>query len=168
MAWTTPKTDWTVGTDDTNYNGDRFTYRDFNRIKNNILYLYDLAEQLYPIDDIVAKREADTRAWLNGTGKTEDYFLLIDGYADRTVSSYVYADEINYFEERLDFLNTLVGNIAGGQKQRYYPNGVFINAPELNRLEKMCVRFEDFLQNKYISRRRFAFKLSQNTNHMDL
>lgn len=48
MAWETPKTDWYGETDsDGVYSGDRFDYRDFNRIKNNLQYLRDLAIYLY-------------------------------------------------------------------------------------------------------------------------
>ena len=158
MAWTEPKTNWTVGTDDTLYNGDRFTYIDFNRIKNNILHMYEYARELYPIDDAIAQKEADPNA----------NFVLRDGYQDRLVSDFVYADEFNFFEERLDFLNNVVGGISTGEKQIFTPNGLFPNADELNRLETLCYRLNDFLQNKYISRRRLKFRLSQSNNHMDL
>ena len=39
MAWTEPKTDWDVSS--------RFDKNDFNRIKNNLNYLKDLAYTLY-------------------------------------------------------------------------------------------------------------------------
>lgn len=158
MAWVTPKTDWTVGTDDTLYNGDRFTYVDFNRIKNNILWMYQYAQELFPIDDEIARREADPN----------DFFILRDGYQDRTVTDFVYADEFNYFEERLDFLNTLLGNLLEGEKMRFTDNSIFPNAAELNRLETLCLRLNDVLQNKYVSRRKLAFRLSQRQYHIDL
>ena len=48
MAWETPKTDW-HGERDANgvYFGDRFNATDFNRIKNNLQYLRDMAIALY-------------------------------------------------------------------------------------------------------------------------
>lgn len=168
MAWVTPKTDWTVGTRDTSYNGSRFTYVDFNRIKNNILYMYEFAQELYPIDDEIARREANSRTWAQTHSGVEDYFILIDGYADRTVHDFIYADEMNYFEERIDFLNSTIGSISNGTKQRFYDNSLFPNAAELNRLETLSLRINDFLQNKYIGRRKLAFVLSQRNNHIDL
>lgn len=158
MAWTEPKTDWSVGTSTTDYNGDRFTYEDFNRIKNNIAYMYTLARQVFDIDDEISRREADPSY----------YFTLQDGYADRTITSFVYADEINYFENRLDYLNEVCGNIAPGTKKTYYDNSKFIDATELNRLENQCLVIEDFLYKMFTSKRRLAFTLSQATNHIDL
>ena len=45
MAWTTPKTDWygVTNPSDGVYTGDRFNAVDFNRIKNNLTYLRELA-----------------------------------------------------------------------------------------------------------------------------
>ena len=46
--WETPKTDWygfTNGKGD--YEGDRFNSNDYNRIKNNIQYLRDMAVEMY-------------------------------------------------------------------------------------------------------------------------
>ena len=43
MSWSTPKTDWNGETVDGVYTGDRFNAVDFNRIKNNLEYLRELA-----------------------------------------------------------------------------------------------------------------------------
>lgn len=53
MSWSTPKTDW-YGTVDANgvYSGDRFNAEDFNRIKNNLQSLRDLAVKIYDEFDI--------------------------------------------------------------------------------------------------------------------
>ena len=45
--WTTPKTDWYGVSEDGVYRGDRFNAVDFNRIKNNLEYLRDLAQTMY-------------------------------------------------------------------------------------------------------------------------
>lgn len=47
MAWSTPKTDWNGETVDGVYIGDRFNAVDFNRIKNNLEYLRELAIKMY-------------------------------------------------------------------------------------------------------------------------
>ena len=77
MAWETPKTDW-HGERDANgvYIGDRFNAKDFNRIKNNLQYLRDMAIALY------------------------DEFSIVSLGADRTPADYFYADEINQLDEK--------------------------------------------------------------------
>lgn len=47
MSWSTPKTDWNGETVDGVYTGDRFNAVDFNRIKNNLKYLRELAIKMY-------------------------------------------------------------------------------------------------------------------------
>ena len=48
MAWQTPKTDWHGSTNSEGvYTGDRFNASDFNRIKNNLTFLRDMAIKLY-------------------------------------------------------------------------------------------------------------------------
>lgn len=172
MAWTEPKTNWTVGTSTTTYNGDRFTYRDFNRIKNNVLYLYSLATEIYPINAQIATYVSNSEAYREGGGDSSiyHYFYLYSGDSDRAVDDFVFADEINYFEERLHFLNATMGEIVPQPETPpyYYPNGVFINATELNRLESLTAALQPILYHMFTTRRRFAFTLSQKTNHMDL
>lgn len=170
--WTTPKTNWTAGTDSQSYNGDRFTYHDFNRIMNNILYLYEYAIDLYPIATEIAEYEQNSRDYRTGGGDPSKYhfFYLYNGTTDRTVNAFVYSDEINYFEERLHFLNKTMGEIVPqpATPVYFYDNGVFIDANELNRLEGLCEALQPILYNMVIARRTFAFTLSQKTNHIDL
>ena len=172
MAWTEPKTNWTVGTSTSIYDGDKFTYIDFNRIKNNVFYLYELAIELYPINAQIAEYVSNSQAYRQGGGDETKYhyFYLYDGDADRTISDFVYADEINYFEERLHFLNATMGEIAPQPvtPPYYNDNGVFINADELNRIESLTLALQPVLYHMFINRRRLAFTLSQKTNHIDL
>lgn len=170
--WTTPKTDWNIGTDSQTYDGDRFSYIDFNRIMNNILYLYESAVEIYPIAEDIEEYEQNSRDYRAGGGDASKYhyFYLYNGITDRTKNAFVYADEINYFEERLHFLNLTMGEIVPQpEKPNYYnDNGVFIDADELNRLEGLCAVLQPVLYNMVIARRTFAFTLSQKTNHIDL
>ena len=79
MAWQNPKIDW-YGREnpDGTYSGDRFNAADFNRIKNNIQYLRDIAVKMY------------------------DNFEIVSLGEDRTASDYFYADEINQIESNLE------------------------------------------------------------------
>ena len=94
MSWTTPKTDWTAGYDGNEYTGDFFNAVDYNRIKNNLIVLHELAERLY---------------------KTIPITSLGD---DKAVGDYLYADEINNIEEALEKINknTLNLNFPKGEK----------------------------------------------------
>ena len=84
MGWITPKTDWWGRTDDEGvYTGDRFNAADFNRIKNNLDYLRNLAIKMYK------------------------EFSLVSLGTDRVPGDYFYADEINQLEQNLVTLNRL-------------------------------------------------------------
>ena len=74
MSWSTPKTDWNGETVDGVYTGDRFNAVDFNRIKNNLEYLRELAIKMY------------------------NEFAIQSVGSDKTVKDYFYADEINALE----------------------------------------------------------------------
>ena len=79
MAWTQAKTDWAGGYDSAgNYTGDYFNAEDYNRIKNNIAEIRNLAVCVYPD------------------------FSLKDMGADKVVGDYIYADEINLLENNLE------------------------------------------------------------------
>ena len=81
MAWTTPKTDWYGAVVNGVYTGDRFNAVDFNRIKNNLVYLRDLAVKVY-----------------------EEFSITAVG-ADKTTADYFYAEEINKMEQNLATIN---------------------------------------------------------------
>jgi len=130
MAWTTPKTDW-YGTTDENgvYSGDRFNATDFNRIKNNLAYLRDLAITMYA------------------------EFSIVSLGSDRTTSSYFYADEINQLEQNLVTINANTLKRSYGSAPTYSANGKTMNYQELNRLESAILDLYDRLTNQYDGRR---------------
>ena len=73
MAWETPKTDWHGSTNSEGvYTGDRFNASDFNRIKNNLTFLRDMAIKLYKEFSLVS---------LGDDRVPGDYF-----YADKPVT----------------------------------------------------------------------------------
>ena len=134
MAWETPKTNWQGYVDNNgNYIGDRFNASDFNRIKNNLEYLRDLAIKLY------------------------DSFSIVSLGADKTPADYFYADEINALEENLNTINKKTLNMPYGTSPVYNANGNTMDFIELNRIEGAILDLYDKLTNKSNGRRMFAW-----------
>lgn len=134
MAWTTPKTNWNGGTAaDGTYIGDRFNAVDFNRIKNNLDYLRELAIKLY------------------------DEFAINDLGSDRTPADYFYADEINQLEENLTIINNNTLKRHYGTAPTYVNNGRTMNFTELNRLESAILDLYNRLTNQSEGRRKFQW-----------
>ena len=134
MAWETPKTNWqgAINTDGV-YVGDYFNAIDFNRIKNNLIYLWELATRLYPDFQIVSL----------GT--------------DKTTADYFYADEINQLEENLNAINENTLKKNYGTAPVYVPNGSTMDFQELNRLESAILDLYTLLTNQSNSRRMFTW-----------
>ena len=134
MAWTTPKTDW-YGAVDANgvYSGDRFNAEDFNRIKNNLQCLRDLAVKIYEEFDIDSVCD------------------------DKTVTDYFYADEINQLEENLNTINSHTMNLSYGATPVYMDNGNIMDFTELNRLEGATLDLYEKIKNRIEGRRMFRW-----------
>ena len=134
MSWIAPKTDWKGNTDtDGNYIGDRFNAVDFNRIKNNLDYLRDLAIKLY-----------------------DEFTINVLG-SDRTPADYFYADEINQLEENLTTINNKTLKRSYGTAPTYVDNGRTMDFMELNRLESAMLDLYDRLINESEGRRMFKW-----------
>ena len=133
MSWSTPKTDWNGETVDGVYTGDRFNAVDFNRIKNNLEYLRELAIKMY------------------------DEFAIQPVGSDKTVKDYFYADEINQLEENLETLNTNTLRMSYGSAPVYNDNGTTMDFNELNRLEGATLDLYDRLTNESEGRRMFTW-----------
>lgn len=136
ISWVTPKTDWYGNTDESGiYHGDRFNSEDFNRIKNNLQYLRDLAVKLYPDFDIV------------------------DMGSDKGYTDFPYADEINRMEDNLDKIVTSTFKGSYGTKQIFMDNGAFIDYAELNRIESATLDIYNKLSTQHEGRRMLTFML---------
>lgn len=134
MAWETPKTDWHGSSDSEGvYTGDRFNAVDFNRIKNNLDYLRELAIKLY------------------------DEFSIFSLGSDRTPADYFYADEINRLEENLTTINNKTLRRSYGTAPTYVDNGRTMDFTELNRLESAMLDLYDRLTNQSEGRRMFQW-----------
>lgn len=127
--WITPKTDWTGE----NY----FNAVDFNRIKNNLIYLKDFANRMY--DDFDITHVSD----------------------DKTYSDYFYAAEINTIEDNLEKINKLTFGFNYGEKPVYRDNGSIMTYEELNRLEKAMLDLYEKLENQSDGMRRLTFNLGK-------
>ncbi|WP_320959384.1 hypothetical protein [Hungatella effluvii] len=127
MAWVTPKINWTKT--------DRINYADYNRIKNNLAYLRDLAAQLY--------REFD---------------ITVDPDKDK-YSLWPYPSEINRLEENLETIRNHTYPFTTGQRRTYYGNVPTIDWQELDRLESACKLIHDNLQGQAEGKRRLSFRL---------
>lgn len=133
MAWTTPKTDWYGAVVNGVYTGDRFNAVDFNRIKNNLVYLRDLAVKVY-----------------------EEFSIVAVG-ADKTTADYFYAEEINKMEQNLATINAKTLKMSYGTAPTYSDNGRTMDYAELNRLEGAILDLYDKLTNQYEGRRKFKW-----------
>lgn len=133
MAWTTPKTDWQGSTSDGVYTGDRFNAVDFNRIKNNLIYLRELAIQMYAT------------------------FTIETVSDDKAVGDFFYADEINAMEQNLATINSNTIKRSYGNTQTFEDNGNTMDYAELNRLESAILDLYDRLTNQHDGRRMFEW-----------
>ena len=127
--WIQPKTNWTKD--------DYFNAADFNRIKNNLVNLRDIANKMY-----------------------KDFDITPVG-VDKTYRDYFYADEINTIEDNFEKINKLTINSSYGEKPVYKDNGYIMTFEELNRLEGAMLDLYGKLINQAEGMRRLTFNLGK-------
>lgn len=127
-VWNEPKTDWTVE--------DRFTYQDYNRIKNNLEYLWEEASEMYG-----------------------DFLLEDMGEDIGSVKVAWQAKYFNAFEANVDAINKIIFTQNYGIRQTFYINGPFIRHSELNRLESAILSMKKIIDGTKAGRRRLSFRL---------
>lgn len=144
MEWITPKTDWSAHYDMAGYfDGDYINIEDYNRIKNNILYLREMARNFFgrmpritvPID----KHEIDP--------DREDFDN--DNY---------FADEWNEIEDAFETLTDTINRWHYGDKKTFYDNGKMIDYAELNRLEQAELSLYNHMIDAINGQKRLAFR----------
>ena len=126
--WTEPKTDW-VST-------DYFNLTDYNRIKNNIAYLRELALEVcvdFPWEDM-------------GDDKSS--------YAE-----YPYADEFNALEDNLESLRENTFLFDDADAKQWYENQIVPDYEDFNRLERACLLFYNGFNSIKENKRRLPFRL---------
>ena len=135
--WQNPKIDWKVTYDaNGNYLGDFLNAEDFNRIKNNIAYLYDIAK-------VLSSDVRPTRNWQE----------------DKTYRDYLYADDMNILVENLFKLASHIGISTPLNRVEYYDNDKTMTYEELNLIEEWTEKIYDLLQNTLDGRRKLQFNL---------
>ena len=136
--WTTPKTDWSARYDAAGgFLGDFINIADYNRIKNNLAYLLDLASEILIVPTV-------------NLGN------------DKTYSDYPYADEWNLIENTLSDLCALIS--VDFPAVTFYENGAYIGFAELNRIESMELQLYGQITAAIAMRNRLAFTLATNRN----
>ena len=126
--WTQPKTNWNTS--------DRFNISDFNRIKNNLVFVHTW------LSDLVGN------------------FSLIDMGEDITnYDGYWEVAKFNAFETNLETLNKHALNRNYGTTKTFYENGLFINAEELNRIESAILDLYGICKGMESGRRRLPFRI---------
>lgn len=129
MAWTYTKTDW----NGTNY----FNFSDYNRIKNNIAYLAELAEELFSGFHPATLRD--------------------------DINSYAYIwnpDDFNALEDEIEKIYIFSGfNVPIGEKGEYGYNSVFVTYNDLNRIESACLNMRNRMENQKKAKTMLSFTL---------
>ena len=128
--WHTPKTDWK--------STDRFNFVDYNRIKNNLLWLHEKVSELYRPFEI------------------EDMGMDITDYL-----SYWKVQYFNAWEKNLDIINNHMFSRDYGVAQRFFENGPFIQWMELNRIENAILNMRDILERQEAGIRRLSFRFGK-------
>ena len=119
--WTEPKTDWVIT--------DSFNFEDYNRIKNNIAYLYEMALDLY------------------SSVQLEDMGSDKIGY-----NEFPYAEEFNRLENNLELLRNSTFIFNNEEKKTWYANEKTPDFEDFNRIERICLDYYKGLQ-RYRPRR---------------
>lgn len=128
MLWHTPKTDWKET--------DRFNISDFNRIKNNLIYLHELSEELQ-----------------------RNYSMPDMGDDITDYKPYWDVKKFNLFETNLDLINDHIFTVDYGMGQTFYENGIFIKWDELNRIESAILSMNEIMQKQKSGLRKIGFRL---------
>lgn len=138
MTWITPKTDWHAEYDASGlFIGDFINAADYNRIKNNLLFLRELALTIYPrVPPLTVGADKPT-----------------DG------SAYIYAREFNEIETALKTLAESTLPFDFGEYQTFYDNGRVIGFEELNRIESAELTMYRTLNSSIDGLRRLPFRL---------
>lgn len=113
--WIEPKTNWTKD--------DSINIEDFNRIRNNLLYLYEKSKTLY-----------------------KDYNLSKQLVEEVNYSSYAYADKWNFLEFTSNDIYNNTYKLNVGTMKEFIAYQSYIDFNELNRLENLCLKYYELLK----------------------
>ena len=150
MAWETPKTDWHATYDGAGeYQEDFFNVTDYNRIKNNLMYLRELAAELfYPLPTITVGNDKHLPVANNPDWDNDNYF----------------ADEFNLIEDGLESLDNAINLFNHGSKKTFYENTTFIGYTELNRIESAEFELYNYISDSIAGKSKLAIRLGEREN----
>lgn len=150
MAWITPKTDWKAEYDGAGiYQGDYFNIEDYNRIKNNLMHIRNLATELFygvPVISVGA-----------------DKHYPIANSPDFNNDN-IFADEINLIEDGLQAIDDFISLFIHGEKKTFYPNGSFIGYAELNRIESAELELYTYITDSIAGKSHLAIRFGEREN----
>lgn len=126
MAWMTPKTDW--------IKTDYINVIDYNRWLNNLKFLQDLCQTMYPY----------TQTTLGN---------------DQTESDFPYADMLNDLETALDEINDASYDLDIGEAETFSANSFYIAYNECNRIESAMLELYTWLNSQAENVPKLAFTL---------
>lgn len=112
-SWITPKTNWAKT--------DKVEYSDYNRIRNNLLYINDTLNEMYP-----------------------DKAQTLDLGDAITYSANYLPSQFNAFEDALESFTRIGVNVNIGAKKTFSGNDPFITYNELNRIENCCLKWYNY------------------------
>ena len=133
MTWLEPKTNWYDKWDGNTYVGDYFTYIDYNRIKNNLLFLIGYASQMYDM-------------------------TTFDFGEEKAEGDIPYADEFNMFEKAIETVNAETYGFSYTRKT-WYENRSVPTADDYNRIEGMMLKLYQSLVAQRKAQNHLAFTL---------
>lgn len=125
--WHTPKTNWK--------STDKFNFVDYNRIKNNLLWLKQKVSELYRPFEIEDMGE--------------------------DITDYLFYWKVQYFnawEKNLDIINNQMFTKDYGVAQRFFENGSFIQWMELNRIESAILSMREILDRQEAGIKKLSFR----------
>lgn len=126
--WSEPKTNWVQS--------DRFNFSDYNRIKNNIAYLKEIAIEIYldfPFEDMGADKVS---------------------YAD-----YPYADEFTKLESNLERIRVNTFRFDDSESKTWYENQRTPSYKDFNRIEMACLKFYKGLESVKANKGKLSLRL---------
>lgn len=131
--WSPPKTNWSGKWEGNVYVGDYFTYIDYNRIKDNLLFLIGYASQMYDM-------------------------TTFDFGEEKAEGDIPYADEFNMFEKAIETVNAETYGFSYTRKT-WYENRSVPTADDYNRIEGMMLKLYQSLVAQRKAQNRLAFTL---------
>lgn len=140
-TWITPKTDWKISYDsEGNYTGDYFEPADYNRIKNNLYCIWEMAKDFY----------ADITDLLD---MGEDAYYGSPHELTATLMSHI--------QENLKSLSCQTIKKDIGEPERFCSNQAGYLVDELNRIERMSLSIYTVLYGQLKNKPRLPFRLGR-------